>query len=405
MGLIQRSSRRITAAIALAGVTLGLTSAVHADAIKTVFVIAMENHNWTQPATDSTAPGQIFNNPNAPFLNSLINPVSPNSAQVSFTTAYHNVLATPSGSNPSIHPSEPNYIWMEAGSNLGVLSDNQPYQQPGGTNLNTTNHVSTLLSNSGKPWKSYQEDIDTDAAGNVLPKSQWTSPINNRSGNYTSVANATNGNLQFDYAAKHNPQIFFTDTNGGNDATPANPLSSKYAPLQQLFTDLNNNTVANYNWITPNQFSDMHTALTGGYKGLTGDAAAIRQGDDFLAQIVPIIMASQAYQDDGAIFLWWDESEGTNRDDFSHTLPFFVISPLAKGDAFSDSINYTHSSTLRTLQEIFGVGPFLGDAANASDLSDLFQPGVIPSGVPAPSSLSLLGLGLALLAWARPRRA
>ena len=115
-------------------------------------------------------------------------------------------------------------------------------------------------------------------------------------------------------------------------------------------------------------------------------------------------MASQAYQDDGAIFFWWDESEGTNRDDFSHTLPFFVISPLAKGDAFSDSINYTHSSTLRTLQEIFGVGPFLGDAAAASDLSDLFQPGVIPSGVPAPSSLSLLGLGLGLLSWARRSR-
>ena len=82
-----------------------------------------------------------------------------------------------------------------------------------------------------------------------------------------------------------------------------------------------------------------------------------------------------------------------------------MISPLAKGDAFSDSINYAHSSTLRTLQEIFGVGPFLGDAANARDLSDLFQPGVIPSGVPAPSSLSLLGLGLGLLSWARRRRA
>jgi hypothetical protein len=27
---------------------------------------------------------------------------------------------------------------------------------------------------------------------------------------------------------------------------------------------------------------------------------------------------------------------------------------------------------LRTFQEIFGVGPFLGDAANAADLSDLF---------------------------------
>src|SRR5215472_16910190 len=184
MGLIQRSSRRITAAIVFAGMTLGLTSTVHADAIKTVFVIAMENHNWTQPATDGTAPGQIFNNPNAPFINSLTNPASPNSAQVSFTTAYHNVLATPSGNNPSIHPSEPNYIWMEAGSNLGVLNDNQPYG-PGGTNQTTTQHFSTLLNQSGKTWRSYQEDIDTDAAGHVRPKSQWISPIQNRSGTYT----------------------------------------------------------------------------------------------------------------------------------------------------------------------------------------------------------------------------
>lgn len=32
----------------------------------------------------------------------------------------------------------------------------------------------------------------------------------------------------------------------------------------------------------------------------------------------------------------------------------------------------THSSTLRTIQEIFGLSPFLGDAANATDLSELF---------------------------------
>jgi len=31
-----------------------------------------------------------------------------------------------------------------------------------------------------------------------------------------------------------------------------------------------------------------------------------------------------------------------------------------------------HSSTLRTIEEIFGVTPMLGDAANATDLSDLF---------------------------------
>lgn len=34
--------------------------------------------------------------------------------------------------------------------------------------------------------------------------------------------------------------------------------------------------------------------------------------------------------------------------------------------------HYTHSSTLRTIQEPLGVTPLLGDAARATDLRDLF---------------------------------
>jgi hypothetical protein len=174
--------------------------------------------------------------------------------------------------------------------------------------------------------------------------------------------------------------VFFADTNGGDNATPTNPLSMHYAPLQQLMTDLAYDTVADYNWITPDQYNDMHTALTGGYKGLTGDAANIKQGDDFLSQIVPAMMASNAYKNHGVIILWWDESEsdgaaGDNPDDFNHTIGEIIISPHAhpnvNGVPFASPVNYTHSSDLRTMQEIFHVGPFWGDAANANDLSDL----------------------------------
>ena len=49
-------------------------SSVSAQEIKTVFVIAMENHNWTQPANQFTGrTQQIYQNPNAPFINSLVN--------------------------------------------------------------------------------------------------------------------------------------------------------------------------------------------------------------------------------------------------------------------------------------------------------------------------------------------
>jgi phosphatidylinositol-3-phosphatase len=371
-----------------------------AQQIKTVFVIAMENHNWTQPANQFTGNiQQIFQNPNAPFINSLVNgtafalvngSVVRISDQVSYATAYHNVLATPSGNNPHIHPSEPNYIWAEGGSNFGVLNDNDPYT--GGTNQNTSAHLSTLLTQAGKTWKSYQEDIDLASSNGQLINTplledQWTVPLTSFSGVFGSGLNAFNGSAQYNYAAKHNPQVFFTDTNGGNDSTPANPLSKQYAPLQQFFTDLENNTVADYNWITPNQYNDMHTALAAGYKGLTGDPAKIRQGDDFLNQVIPAIMASDAYKNHGAIIIWFDESEsdgvaGDNPDDFNHTIGEIIISSRAHknvgGIPYASPLNYTHSSDLRTMQEIFHAGPFLGDAANAIDLSDLFDAGAVP---------------------------
>lgn len=380
------------------------SSSVRAQEIKTVFVIAMENHNWTQPANQFTGGiQQIYQNPAAPFINSLVNGTAyasingslvDISSQVAYATAYHNVLATPSGNNPHIHPSEPNYLWAEAGTNFGVLNDNDPFSPNGPTNQNTTQHQVTFLTAAGKTWKSCQEDIDLtpDASGNLtnvpLPQAQWTVPLISHSGFFSSGVNAYNGSNQFNYAAKHNPQVFFTDSNGGNDPSTGNPLRLQYAPLQQLATDLANGTVADYNWITPNQYNDMHTALAAGYKGLPGDPAKIKQGDDFLSQIVPAIMASEAYKDHGAIIIWWDESEsdgvaGDNGDDFNHSIAEIVISRFAhfnvNGLPYASPVNLTHSSDLRTMQKILHVGSsFLRDAANANDLSDLFQPGAVP---------------------------
>src|SRR5215471_11018797 len=269
----------------------------HAQEVKTVFVIAMENHNWTQPANQFTGGiQQIFQNASAPFINSLVAGTAFGiingsfvriSDQVAWATNYRHVLATPGGNNPHIHPSEPNYLWAEAGTNFGVFNDHDPFAAIGPTNQDTTQHLTGLLQLAGKTWKSYQEDIDLTTVGgqltNVpLPPDQFTVPLVSHAGLFAPGSfNQFNGSNQFNYGAKHNPQVFFTDTNGGDDLTPANPLSHNYAPLQQLFTDLADDNVAEYNWITPNQFNDMHTTLSAGYKGLTGDPARIKQGDDF----------------------------------------------------------------------------------------------------------------------------
>src|SRR5579883_1345322 len=361
--------------------------------LKHIVIIDMENHNFTQPSSDTTAPNQILGNSAAPYQNSLITPGNPNAAQVSYASAYHNVLATPSGNNPSIHPSEPNYIWQEAGDNFGVANDNDPYKEPGGTNQDTTLHLSALLDQAGISWKSYQEDIDLAKNANgqltntVLPKDQWVVPLSSFSGTSPDYTNPYNGSHQYNFATKHDGHLFFTDSNGGNDPTPANSRASQYAPLQQLEDDLAHNNVATYNLITPDQYNDSHTALSDGfdYHGVhyTGDQAAIAQGDNFLSIIIPKIMASDAYKDNGAIVIWWDETEGTNQNDYSHTLEEIVISPLAKGNAYESRVNYTHSSDLKSWQELFDVytpnGGFLGDAnsPDVNDLSDLFKKGAL----------------------------
>jgi phosphatidylinositol-3-phosphatase len=158
--------QRSVFALALAGAVGCGSFPVHAGTVKTVFVIAMENHNWTQPSTQ-TSPEQIFQNPAAPFINSLVNGTSGISDQVAYANAYIN-------SGVGVHPSEPNYIWPEAGTNLGVTNDDDPYHPDctKDTVQTTTLHLSTFLTINKKTWRSYQEDTDVDLTSNTpLPQS------------------------------------------------------------------------------------------------------------------------------------------------------------------------------------------------------------------------------------------
>jgi hypothetical protein len=367
---------------AVAGALLAAPPANAGD----IFVIAMENHNFVQPNPTSN-PQQIFGNPAAPFINSLITPGNPNAAQVSYALNYENAGNT-------VHPSEPNYVWAEAGSDFGVHTDADPAAANGNTfydgslqlisqltangsplsfwHRTVTPHFTAQLDRAGVDWKNYQEDVQLSA-----------SPTNSASGTNGPV-NPYYGTTQYNYAVKHNPMAFFSDS----------ALANVY-PLAQFFVDLAGDRIGRFNWITPNQYDDQHSALNGGFTYLgthyTGDQASIAQGDNFLATIVPQIMATKAYQDNGAIILWWDETEGG--DDASRTVPEIVISPLAKGNAYASAVPLNHSSDIKTFEEIYGL-PFLNNpiplnetnavgtynhVATVNDLSDLFVAGTIPA--------------------------
>jgi hypothetical protein len=285
----------------------GADDAGRPHAIKTVFVILMENNNWSD----------IYQSSAAPYINSLL-------PKASWCTQYFD--------NPlAVHPSEPNYIWIEAGFHLGLVTD----RDPGPTNVSSADHLTKLMDAAGVSWKTYAEDAP---AG--------TCPIETR------------GN----YAPKHVPAVFFTDVVGDPPSATSPQCIRHVVPFTSLEKDLSTGAVAQYDFIVPNLCSDMH-----GGPGCprTDD---ITQGDDWLSHAVPMILQSKAYADGGALFITWDESEHGE-----HPIGMIVLSPDAKGGGYQSTMRYFHSSLLRTVEEVFDLSPLLNDAARQPDLSDLFR--------------------------------
>ncbi len=282
--------------------------------IQNVFIITMENHSWDE----------IEGSASAPYINGTLAPMAARAGN----------YMTP----PGLHPSEPNYIWLEAGSNLGIDNDDPPADNI----QSTTDHLVTQLEAAGVSWKTYAQGID----GTVCP-------------------------LEDDglYAPKHVPQLFFSDVTDGNSPDAARCIEH-VRPYDELSADLTSGDVPRYTFITPDLCNDMH-GESFGFECNTFFDDLIARGDAYLSEVIPMIMASAAYQEGGLIIVWWDEGTESFSGASDGPLPFFVISANAR-PGYVGNEPYTHSTTLRSLQEIFGVSPFLGGAATSNDLSDLF---------------------------------
>jgi hypothetical protein len=102
-------------------------------------------------------------------------------------------------------------------------------------------------------------------------------------------------------------------------------------------------------------------------------------GDAWLRTWVSKILASPAWQENGVLFLTFDES---NHSDGSSCCTYamgghiltLVISPLAK-PAYQSPIAYDHYSLLRTVEQAWGM-PLLGKAGcdGSPPLADFFHP-------------------------------
>jgi hypothetical protein len=283
------------------------TAAVRPDAWKgSVFTIVMENKSY----------GDIIGNGAAPYINQL---AKDNAVAAGYHDSY-------------IHPSEPNYIWMVAGENFGILNDDDPNAS---NVINSQSHVADQLERAGLTWRSYQESMGAPCG---------------------LTSHGT-------YAVKHNPFVYFADVNGWNGTTfaPGARCTDHVVDYGQLATDLAAGQVPDYVFITPDLKHDMHDG-------------SIAAGDAWLAAEVPKILASSAYKNGGALFILWDEGSSQGDDP-----PFIAVSPNAK-PGFVSKTSYDTSSFLKTVQAMLGVEPLpcADQPATVPTMNDLFTAPVGP---------------------------
>ncbi len=305
-------------AFCLAG-TMGLSTASGASVIQHVFVIAMENHDSTQIYGNTT---------NAPYINNTLIP------SYAHATNFNDPLAL------SL-PSEPHYVYMEAGTNSFSDHTFTTDSDPSSSNsTSSTAHLVTQIKNSTNnvTWITYQEGQNSTTGACPIVSSGF-------------------------YAAKHDPFVFFKDVSGNPPSKTNSYCVAHSKPYSSFATDLAANNMADYVYITPNLCDDMH--------GASGcpNSNTIQAGDNWLKSELPRII-NWANLNNGVIFIVWDEGSSTGK------IPFLAIGPGVK-TGYAGGVTYDHGSIVKSVEEVFGL-PILSTVSGKNDLSDLFNAGFFP---------------------------
>ena len=289
---------------------------------------------------ENTSFTSLIGNSNAPFIN--------------FAAATYGLAINYFGVT---HPSQPNYIAATSGSTNGVTNDND-------TTIDVPNIVDQLESH-GKTWKAYMQSL-----------SLCVTKLDHACGNQL-------------YERKHDPFVTYQDV----QTSPAR--LANIVDFSQFGTDLANNTVPDYSWISPDQCHDMH-----GRAGPSVNPGSdpcdfshvqglIATGDTFLSATVGEIMSSRAWTGNSVIFVTWDESDFTGSGPFGfgdtsgccdanpgggHVL-MLVISH-SDHSARTSAVAYNHYSMLATIEDGWKLGCLANtcDTANVPPMSDLVGP-------------------------------
>lgn len=209
----------------------------------------------------------------------------------------------------------------------------------------------------------------------------------------------------YDYADRHNPFIYYPDI-----VENANRCAGHDVPFTQLSSDLANNTLPQFSFITPDTCHDGHDApcSDGSPGGLTGM-------DNWLtANVQPLL--DYLFAHNGLLVITFDESNPSNPPKtlcqtcagggIGGEIGALFLSPrLAPGTV---NTGYDHFSLLRTVEDSFGISEHLNLADQAKPMTDVFagagNPQLPEAPLPVLLTLAAIVVAAGLLRW-RTRRA
>lgn len=178
-----------------------------------------------------------------------------------------------------------------------------------------------------------------------------------------------------------NPPILFDNIEGPGGVwsatTPSRECLANDVPAgtddagMATFNDaLATGDVARFNMVIPNGCDD-------GESNCKPVNNRYTQFDNFLAQEVPQIEASPAFGKNGVIIIVYDEDEraggvaAKNGLGSGGHVVCAILSPMAVPGSYGQK--YYHYSLLRTLEDGFGLGTYLGDANAVKPVNDIWR--------------------------------
>lgn len=213
------------------------------------------------------------------------------------------------------HPSVPNYLALIAGDTFGVHDDTTSLLLPGPTLIDQ-------LESAGLSWKAYMDG---------MPRPCFLGVQAGR------------------YVRRHDPFLYFARIR-------SNGLRCRRVqPLTHLKSDLREDIVPNFSWITPDLCHDGHDC-------------AEPVVNSFLSGLIRRITVSSSYRHDGLIVITYDEgtsARGCCQLAHGGHVAMVMISPDIR-HSYQISTHADHYSLLRTIEDNFGLAHLRGAACRCT---------------------------------------